>query len=159
MQELEKQGKGFAVVADEIRKLAEQTANSAKDINDIVDVIGNKTKDAVRTVGKGNEAVDEGSTIIDNIITQYGTIKVSFEQNNDELNREMKMINQINKSFVIVNERISNIASISQEQSASTEEVLATIENQESSIENLTGSLGDIVSISKSLSELIEKNR
>jgi len=36
-------GRGFAVVADEIRKLAEETSESAKKINDIVSSIGDKT--------------------------------------------------------------------------------------------------------------------
>ncbi len=151
-------GKGFAVVADEIRKLAEQSAESVQDINNIVESVGRKTQEAVTTVNQGNEAVDEGSEIIGRITNQYNLIKESFVKNNDELDREIKMIDQINDSFVVVHERISNIASISEEQSASTEEILATIENQESNIENLTMSLKDIEALSEKLTDLIEVN-
>lgn len=152
-------GKGFAVVADEIRKLAEQSAESVQDINQIVESVGKKTKDAVSTVNQGNEAVDVGSVIIERITTQYATIKESFVKNNEELDKEIKMIDQINDAFLIVHERIANIASISEQQSASTEEILATIENQESNIENLTISLKDIEELSEKLSKLIEDVR
>ncbi len=151
-------GKGFAVVADEIRKLAEQSAESVQDIQNIVISIGGKTQEAVNTVNQGNVAVDEGSDIIQKITTQYNTIKTNFVSNNEELSREIKMIDQINESFNIVHDRISNIASISQEQSASTEEILATIENQESNIEALTDSLKDIESLSQNLNALVEGN-
>jgi methyl-accepting chemotaxis protein len=151
-------GKGFAVVADEIRKLAEQSSASVKDINGIVESVGKKTLEAVETVGRGNVAVDEGAVIIERITGQYGSIKKSFIVNNDELEREMSMIKQINQSFNIVHERISNIASISEEQSASTQEILATIESQDTNIDNLSNSINDINSLSLKLLELVEKN-
>jgi len=150
-------GKGFAVVADEIRKLAEQSANSVNDINNIVASINVKTNEAVETVSRGNSAVDEGSNIIKNITTQYASIKNAFIDNNKSLDREIIMINQINEAFNIVHEKISNIASISQQQSASTQEILATIENQDANIENLTNSLLDIDELGQNLTNLIEK--
>jgi len=152
-------GKGFAVVADEIRKLAEQSAASVNDINEIVNVVGQKSKDAVSTVTKGNEAVEKGTEIISRITTQYGGIKASFEASNKELNREIQMINQINDAFTEVNDKVTSIASISEEQSASSEEILSTVENQKNSIEDLTTSLVDIEKLSESLTSLIESHK
>ncbi|MDA3845348.1 MAG: methyl-accepting chemotaxis protein [Vallitaleaceae bacterium] len=149
-------GKGFAVVADEIRKLAEQSANSVNDINKIVTEIGMKTQEAVETVSRGNVAVDEGTNIIHTITTQYASIKDSFTENNLSLEREIKMINQINDSFGVVHDRIANIASISEEQSASTEEILATIETQDINITQLSTSLKDIENLSNNLANLVK---
>jgi len=149
-------GKGFAVVAEEIRKLAEQSSGSVNDINTIVSSINSKTQAAVKTVAQGNIAIDEGTQIIKTLATQYQSIKNSFVDNNASLNQEIKMINQINESFHIVRERISNIASISEEQSASTEEILATIENQDMNIEDLTMSISDIEKLSRNLNKIVE---
>jgi len=151
-------GKGFAVVADEIRKLAELSAASVKDINKIVESIGGKSKEAVLIVGKGNVAVEEGTGIIDRITNRYTNIKDSFVENNEALKREIEMIEQINQSFAVVHDRISNIASISEEQSASSQEILATIANQESDISGLTHSVEEIKALSTSLAELIVSN-
>ena len=150
-------GKGFAVVADEIRKLAEESSHAVNDINDIVNSIGTKTKDAVATVEQGNVAIDEGNTIIKNLALQYEGIKDSFSTNNAELGREIKMIHQINTAFSIVHERIANIASISEEQSASTEEILATIENQDENIMELNSSLVEIEGLARRLKELLNQ--
>lgn len=151
-------GKGFAVVADEIRKLAEQTSNSVQDINDIVDAVGVKTQEVVDKVGEGSKAVEDGTVLIEDITNKYSTIKVSFEDNNVELTKEMKKIEVINENFTQIHNQISNIASISEEQSASTEEINATIENQQSNIEQLSISLKDIGNLSLQLTKLIEDN-
>lgn len=152
-------GKGFAVVAEEIRKLAEQSAKSVIDISNIVTEVTSKTQDAVKIVDQGNTAIDEGSDIIENITTQYASIKQSFIENNQELSREMDMIDRINESFNIVHERISNIASISQEQSASTQEILATVENQAENISGLTESLKEIERLGQELAETASSHR
>lgn len=151
-------GKGFAVVADEIRKLAEQTAESANDISEIVTVVGEKSREAVEKVNKGNEAVDQGADLIGRITSQYTSIKETFEESNTELEREIEMISQINESFSVVNTKIMNIASISEEQSASSEQILSTVENQKINIQSLTDSLMNIDNLSESLTILIEEH-
>lgn len=149
-------GKGFAVVADEIRKLAAQSAGSVNDIKRIVTLLMSKTQDAVKTVEEGNIAIDEGTLIIQKLATQYQDIKHSFINNNESLTSEIKMIEQINGSFHIVREKISNIACISEEQSASTEEILATIETQDKNINDLTISIKDIEQLGRNLNTIVE---
>ena len=57
-------GKGFAVVADEVRKLAEQSKESADQITTLVQEIQEHTDHAVTVMGKGTNEVELGITVV-----------------------------------------------------------------------------------------------
>lgn len=57
-------GKGFAVVAEEVRKLSEQTAESAAKINVLIDKVQLYTLEAVKAAESGEENVERGLTAI-----------------------------------------------------------------------------------------------
>lgn len=54
------QGRGFAVVADEVRKLAERTTASTKQISDTIHAIQESTLSAVERMSSGSQQVSEG---------------------------------------------------------------------------------------------------
>lgn len=53
-------GRGFSVVADEVRKLAEGSKQSAVQIQQMIGLVQEETKQAVQAMEKGNEQVKEG---------------------------------------------------------------------------------------------------
>lgn len=54
------QGKGFAIVAGEIRKLAEMTKQSTRDISELISDIEDETKVVLDNSGESNEVIAKG---------------------------------------------------------------------------------------------------
>jgi aerotaxis receptor len=57
------QGRGFAVVADEVRKLAEKTNNSSKEINGMISNVQQAARTAVSSMEVGVSKVNAGATL------------------------------------------------------------------------------------------------
>ena len=57
------QGRGFAVVADEVRKLAERTSSSTREISGVVDTIRSETDAAVDAIGNIETEIQKGANL------------------------------------------------------------------------------------------------
>jgi methyl-accepting chemotaxis protein len=149
------QGKGFAVVAGEVGKLAVQSSQTVKNIKDITGVISENSAAAVEKVNEGEKAVASGNIVLAEVGDYFKDVENAVSEAFRLLETENSMIMNILDKFVQVQERIENIASISEEHSASNEEVLATIENENNDIVSVKNSIQEIKKLSDVLNELL----
>ncbi|WP_229070216.1 methyl-accepting chemotaxis protein [Actinoplanes sp. DH11] len=77
------QGRRFAVVAEEIRKLADRTAASAKQIRVLIDEIRAAVNTTVVSTEAGAQAVDAGTRNFDEATTAFRTIAQLVSTTND----------------------------------------------------------------------------
>lgn len=149
------QGKGFAVVAGEVGKLAEQSSLTVKNIINITEVIAQNSATAVEKVSLGEQAVTYGNEVLMKLGNYFSDVEQTISETFDLLETENNMVNEMLEKFTQVQERIENIASISEEHSASNEEILASIESENSDINEIKESIQEIKNMSNVLSEML----
>lgn len=148
------QGRGFSVVAEEVRKLAEQSSNTVENINKIIETLTSQTKSAVEKVNLGDSALKNGTTLIKTVENHFYDIKTAFENVTLLLNKENQSISTVTNNINVLQNELQNIASISEEHSASNEEILATLDEENSNINLINRTIGEIHELSSELKDL-----
>lgn len=137
-------GKGFAVVAEEVRKLAEQSKNSASEIESMVGVIQLAAGKAVKSIDTGGEKVKEGLNashqsrqVFVEIETAVGVVGSKIES----VSAAIKEIQAVSETVTAASKEIQLLAQQSadgaNDTSAATEEQLAANQEISSSAQSL----------------------
>ncbi|KAA0547469.1 hypothetical protein FZW96_11460 [Bacillus sp. BGMRC 2118] len=123
-------GRGFSVVAEEIRKLAETTEHTAKQISanlNEITVSTEKTQEQMQDIGvemEGNISISQQTkSIFQGIDTHIQSLQqeiISFE----------KLATEIGQDTDRVDRSVNDFASVLQETTAAIEQITATVQNQ-----------------------------
>ncbi len=151
------QGKGFAVVADEVRKLAEQSKSAVEEINsNLIEFV----KDIKTLVDKIGDQYD----ILQNETKGLGEVRdISYEATMSVRTVSTEMINTINdldkeaKSIANIYETIESLAAIAEENSASSEEVSASVGSYTNEIKKIIDSIYEFKKITSSFKGDLKK--
>jgi methyl-accepting chemotaxis protein len=149
-------GKGFAVVADEIRKLADQSVDAVKQIQDIVNDIQNKTQGTVSSAKKAGEIVGSQTEALNKTVATFEKINNyvgSLVSNLDNISIGVKSIESAKEDTL---DAVRSISAVSQETAAASEEVSATANAQIRTVENLSQSAAELAEDAKSLERAIQ---
>ncbi len=139
-------GRGFAVVAGEVRKLAEQSSSSARNITELVSTIRRQINHAVSSMHAGASKVEVGLSISEEAQESFVHIESSVEK----VNTKVESVNLNIHQLVDANLRIEQVMgivsavsetgiSVSQETSAASQQQMSTTEEIENSAKSLAG--------------------
>lgn len=149
-------GRGFAVVASEIRKLAEQSVDSANEIRRIIADINQKTSDTVNIAKKAEDVVAVQGKSLTDAEQVFGDIQEQFGDLFSNLEHITAGIDTIADAKAQTIDAIQSISAVSQETAASSEEVTETANRQLKQVESLNSAAGDLTVNSNHLSDAID---
>lgn len=150
-------GKGFTVVASEIRKLAEQSQDASFEIENILKEVNNSIGASLKISSDAKELFREELLQVNNTIKSFDEIKASILNISDTMKDTMNSIKVIDKDKNYLYDAINSIAAISEENTAATEEVTATIQNQSESNSFMNSLANNLNDKANELIELINK--
>lgn len=149
-------GRGFAVVAEEIQKLSNESEQSADSIHKIMTTLGKDTETAIDTLDRLNNTVDGQ-------MKQGHETADSMESLTDSITETRTMFSTVQADSETVldlcrklDESISNLSAISEENAASTEETSASMEDINSEIENIHQLSTGLKEVSDSLANALD---
>ena len=139
-------GKGFAVVADEVRKLAEQSKQSASQIVELTTIIQKDTKLVEDSVNITVENVDQGVTYLQNAQNSFNNIFGAITEMTGSIQEVSASSEEISASTEEVAASVAEMATSSNETAEQSSHVLAFVEEQ-------TATMQEINDVAKSVSE------
>lgn len=149
-------GKGFAVVAKEIRELSDRTKEASELIADITEELKSDNLE----VNKRLETLIDISRKQENRVVETNE---SFNKIDKSIKRVRKMETQLRDSSYLIKEKTESVesmiellASLGEENSASTEQVLGSIKEQNKSIQKVSHVTLDLGNCSNELHKLVD---
>jgi methyl-accepting chemotaxis protein len=126
-------GRGFAVVADEVRKLAEKTTAATKEIGNTIKAMQAETRQAAESMEQGVREVEDGA---------------------DQARRSGAALRNIMEQIAAVSTEINQIATASEQQTATTNDIAHNIQEISGAMEQNSGSIGRSAGVISELAAL-----
>ncbi|MBM7662820.1 methyl-accepting chemotaxis protein [Bacillus mesophilus] len=150
-------GKGFAVVASEVRKLAEQSAKSSKQITDLLTVIQDETHQAVASMEETSEEVNEGIKVVGAAGETFTSIQHAIQDVTKQVEEVSIAIEQMAVGTDQVKEAIQVVSQIADQSAAGSQSVSAAAQQMAGTSEEITSSSMKLATIADNLQDLVKK--
>ena len=149
-------GRGFAVVAGEIRKLADQSVESANKIRIIIEEIDSKTKATVTTAKQAESVVAVQEKSLKNTLAVFVDIQSQVVELVTNVNNIASGVNDIADTKSETLFAIENISAVSEETAATAQEVTETATKQMEAVEDLNRAAESLNKNASALSQAID---
>ncbi|MED4061065.1 methyl-accepting chemotaxis protein [Priestia megaterium] len=150
-------GRGFAIVAQEVRRLAEDSKQATKDINEVINSILNENSTLVNMMTETTQTNFEQSRAVKTVSESMTFITESLTTAVGSIVRETESINSINQQKEIVIQMIQEISAVSQQTTASSQEIASIAEEQSASSNELTRHTDHLSKLIIELDTAVEK--
>ncbi len=150
-------GKGFAVVADEVRKLAEESKKSTKEISNMMRNIKNDSEHATNAIKSMKNVSKEQLAAVNDTETSFNRIAEAVELITYKINDTSNIINKMEtlKSEALTS--IDHTANVSEQTAAASEELAASIQEQLNIFEEMSTSASELSDLAEDMDNSLKK--
>ncbi|OKL37510.1 methyl-accepting chemotaxis protein [Domibacillus mangrovi] len=148
-------GRGFAVVADEVRNLAEQSAESARNISELIALIQDETQFAVQTMEQTTLEVTEGIGVVNKAGESFAQIRNSV----DEVSLQIKEVSEVAEQLSAGSEQVMQseklLAEIAEGTALGTQNAASAVEEQLASMEEILAAASSLAYMAEELQDQV----
>lgn len=145
------QGRGFAVVAGQIQKLAEQSNESAREIEEIIDSLIRDSEEAVETMNAVKEIITKQSDNVEKTGAGFTEVKSGIDTSLISMEAIAKSIDMMDEARINVVDVVQNLTAIAQENAAGTEETSASATEVGAIVQNMAEQAGKLKEVAGEL--------
>ncbi|MEK3794185.1 methyl-accepting chemotaxis protein [Paenibacillus sp. FSL R7-0204] len=150
-------GRGFAVVADQVRRLAEQSADSANQIAEMATGIQADADHAVKVMKNSMNEVQGGTRIIEEAGQSFNAIRYSIDSLAGQVQEVSGAVEEITAATEEIVDSIRTVTHISETTAASTQQVSAASQEQMASVEQIASSASALSMLAQGLQGLVAR--
>ncbi|MER2076752.1 methyl-accepting chemotaxis protein [Psychrobacillus psychrotolerans] len=144
-------GKGFAVVAEEVRKLAEQSKNSAAEIAAMVLLIQTASSSAVKAITSGGEKVEEGLAQTTESLNVFHQIETSVDDVVQKVESVTTAISHIQEISSTVTESVQQVQTLATQAADGASDTSAATEQQLAANEEISSNAQFLADLAEKL--------
>jgi len=150
-------GRGFAVVADEIRKLAEESNQSAEQIRDIINSIQRDSEKTVEEMKAVEKITNEQREVVAEVSTSFETISKAVEVIADKIDAISQSTDILREDKNRLVSAIENISAVSEETAAGAHQVSTSTDQQRLAVNEVAKSAEQLNEIAIKLNSELSK--
>ena len=136
------QGRGFAVVADEVRKLAEKSAHSASEIDNVTKALAGQSEQVENSVQSGLQSLQTSQVHIQNVAAVLAQANESVTGVNTGVDNITTSVNAQKLSSREITLNVENIANMAEGNNAAVRRTVQAVQDMEKLAAALKDSVG-----------------
>ncbi|MFC4404719.1 methyl-accepting chemotaxis protein [Gracilibacillus xinjiangensis] len=150
-------GRGFAVVADEVRKLAEMSGRSARQISMLISTMQKTTNTVIDSMTNGNNAVKHGTELVTEANKAFHNITGVVNDIKKRMEDAISSIELINKNKETLIASMESVSAITGAAASYSQEVASVTEEQAASIQEVSAATKVLEEMAQELQDNVRK--
>jgi len=148
------QGRGFAVVAGQIQKLAEQSNESARQIENIIDLLIEDSQKSVATMEDVKQIMESQNESVGHTDESFRQVGEGIRSSIESVNRISDKTRKLDDARIVVVDVVQNLTAIAEENAASTEETSASV----TEVSSIVNQISENANRLREVANRLEKN-
>lgn len=151
------EGRGFSVVAGEVRKLAEQSIQSAKEITELIASTQAEASDVVLSMEEVTGRVSKGRVAVGYANDAFTEIRQSVKEVSGQVQNIAQAVHHASAGAEAVTQAVHDIQDKVDQAASGTQTVSAAAEEQLASVEQISSAVSSLTTMAEELHQLIGK--